>query len=448
MKIKKWIGALLAAVVIVAGVQMPGEVRAESDMAGSETPEDSELESPEGFTEKKVVVLDPGHGGREAGAYAVHNGHVYREEEINWKISCYTMEELKKYPHIEVHLTRTKNQTKSLVSRVLTAKSYHADLLVSQHINDGGSPYPKGASVLISKGTYRPYLSEKEKLLGKYVIEELGKLGITKRYPGTGGMEYRLSEDGSRYPNGALRDYYGIVAQSVEQNIPGVIIEHAFVTNASDAARYFRTNKQLKKLGQADARAIVRYLEKTSSQEEKKDTVKPNRKNGWKQKENSYYYYIRGVAQKKRVLHLDDGTYYVGKTGKRYYGWTTVNGSRYYFDKENEGKACTGWKEIGGTLYCFKASGELYRDTQLFTKSGKIYLFNAAGKRNSGWYTWHQNKYYIDQNGCAHTSWLSLDGKWYYFDTKTGAMYKKCTVKTKNGETFTFNAKGVCTNRE
>ena len=212
MKIKKWIGALLAAVVIVAGVQMPGEVRAESDMAGSESSEDSELESPEGFTEKKVVVLDPGHGGREAGAYAVHNGHVYREEEINWKISCYIMEELKKYPYIEVHLTRTKKQTKSLVSRVLTAKSYHADLLVSQHINDGGSPYPKGASVLISKGTYRPYLSEKEKLLGKYVIEELGKLGITKRYPGTGGMEYRLSEDGSRYPNGALRDYYGIVA--------------------------------------------------------------------------------------------------------------------------------------------------------------------------------------------------------------------------------------------
>ena len=45
-------------------------------------------------------------------------------------------------------------------------------------------------------------------------------------------------------------------------------------------------------------------------------------------------------------------------------------------------------------------------------------------------------------------SWLNLDGKWYYFDIKTGAMYKKCTVKTKGGEMFTFNAKGICTNRE
>ena len=35
-----------------------------------------QAEETETFTKKKVVVLDPGHGGREAGSYAVHNGHV------------------------------------------------------------------------------------------------------------------------------------------------------------------------------------------------------------------------------------------------------------------------------------------------------------------------------------------------------------------------------------
>lgn len=81
--------------------------------------------------QKYVVVLDPGHGGNESGAYAVHNGKVYREEEINWKISNYTMQALRKSQDIEVHLTKTQNETLSLYSRVMAAKQYKADLLVA-----------------------------------------------------------------------------------------------------------------------------------------------------------------------------------------------------------------------------------------------------------------------------------------------------------------------------
>lgn len=431
MKKKKvWLSVLLSLAILITGALNSVTAHAEEET----------------FTKKKVVVLDPGHGGREAGAYAVHNGYAYREEVINWKISCYTMEELQKYPDIEVHLTRTKNQTMGLVSRVLTAKSYGADLLVSQHVNDGGSPYPRGASVLISRGTYRSYLSDKEKLFGKYVIKELSKLGLSKRYAANGGMEYRMSEDGSRYSNGALRDYYGIVAQSVEQNIPGVIIEHAFITNASDAANYLRTDKQLKKLGQADAKAIVSYFNKVKETEPKKDTVTPNKKNGWKQSGRNFYYYIKGKKQTDRVLHLDDGTYYVDKKGRRTSGWKTVDGSRYYFKKSENGKAHTGWLTLNGATYCFNKNGVLYQNVQLISSTGKIYLFGADGKRLDGWCTYHGEKYYVDPEGYAHTGWLTVNGKWYYFNTKTGVMYKKCTLKSSTGEVFKFNTKGVCTN--
>ena len=339
----------------------------------------------ETFTKKNVVVLDPGHGGADSGSYEVHKGHVYKESVINWKIACYTMEELKKYPDIEVYMTRTKNQNKGLVSRVLTAKSYGADLLVSQHVNSTESRYVKGASVLISKGTYRSYLAEKEKLFGKCVIKELTRLGLTRRYSATGGMEYRMSEDGSRYPNGARRDYYAIVAQSVEQNLPGVIIEHAFVSNPSEAGKYLKTNKQLKKIGQADARAIVSYFNQVSKIEPKKDTVIPNKKNGWKKSGKYYYYYIKGKKQKNRLLNLDDGIYYVDKKGRRFSGWKTVNDGRYYFEKS--------------------------------------------------------------ENGKAHTGWLNNGGKWYCFNTKTGAMYKNCTVKSSTGKVYKFDAKGICINK-
>lgn len=339
----------------------------------------------ETFTKKNVVVLDPGHGGADSGSYEVHKGHVYNESVINWKIACYTMEELKKYPDIEVYMTRTKNQNKGLVSRVLTAKSYGADLLVSQHVNSTESRYVKGASVLISKGTYRSYLAEKEKLFGKCVIKELTRLGLTRRYSATGGMEYRMSENGSRYPNGARRDYYAIVAQSVEQNFPGVIIEHAFVSNPSEAGKYLKTNKQLKKIGQADARAIVSYFNQVSKIEPKKDTVIPDKKNGWKKSGKYYYYYIKGKKQKNRLLNLDDGIYYVDKKGRRFSGWKTVNDGRYYFEKS--------------------------------------------------------------ENGKAHTGWLNNGGKWYCFNTKTGAMYKNCTVKSSTGKVYKFDAKGICINK-
>lgn len=56
-----------------------------------------------------------------------------------------------------------------------------------------------------------------------------------------------MSENGSTYPNGKARDYYGIVAQSVEQNIPGVIVEHAFVSSPYDAVNFLSTNAKLKK---------------------------------------------------------------------------------------------------------------------------------------------------------------------------------------------------------
>ena len=429
---KKWLSAFLALAVLVTG-----------SMVGS-TP----ALAREGLAEKRVVVLDPGHGGEEDGAYAVHNGQVYREEEINWKISQYTMEALKKYPNIEVRLTKTKNQTMGLSARVMAAKKYNADLLVSQHINDGGSPWPNGSSVLISRGTYRSYLAEKEKMFGNYVLGELGKLGLARRFPETGGMEYRMSENGSTYPNGAPRDYYGIVALSVEQDIPGVIIEHAFITNESDASRFLSSDEQIKKLGQADARAIALYFRRIAKDSGKDNVVPSNENNGWKLVNNNYYYYINGERQRNRVLNLEDGTYYVTRGGKRYYGWKTVNGVRYYFDKTKEGRARVGWLRQGKDYYYFNAGGIMYKNARLISTSGKIYIFGEDGKRCSGWTEYQGQKYYILPDGYAHTGWLKYNNKWYYFHKKTAAMYKNRTATTSSGKKYRFDENGICINRQ
>lgn len=396
-------------------------------------------------TSKYVVVLDPGHGGNESGAGAVHNGKVYKEEEINWKIANYTMQALSQSSDIEVHLTKTKNQTVSLMKRVTTAKNYGADLLVSQHINDSDSSYSRGACVLVSSGTYRPSLAAKEKKFASYVLQELGKLGISKN--GTG-LLYRTSENGSTYPNGKIRDYYGIVAQSVEQNIPGVIIEHAFISSPYDAVNFLSTNAKLKKVGEADARAIIRYCKQLPAKKPTPaPTVAPDTFTGWKEKNGYFYYYINSKRQRNQILNLKDGIYYVNQKGQRQYGWHTVNGKKYYFQKD--GKAQLGWMEKNGSYYYFdQTTGTMYKDIMMVSADGKLYIFGKNGKRCSRWTEYQGKKYFINKSGYAQTGWLKVSGKWYYFHKKKAYMYKNRTAVTSTGKKYIFNSKGVCTNRK
>ena len=193
-----------------------------------------------------------------------------------------------------------------------------------------------------------------------------------------------MSENGSTYPNGKARDYYGIVAQSVEQNIPGVIVEHAFISSPYDAVNFLSTNAKLKKIGEADARAIIRYCKQLPAKKPSSQTpATPDKFTGWKEKDGYYYYYVDSKRQRDKLLTLEDGIYYVNQNGQRQYGWQTVGQYKYYFMKD--GKAAKGW--------------------------------------------------------------LKVSGKWYYLHKKYGYMYRNCTIKTSSGKVYTFNSRGVCTNK-
>lgn len=348
-------------------------------------------------TETKVVVLDPGHGGGESGAWGTHGGVTYKEELINWKISNYTKQALSKYSNIKVYLTRTsQSQYMTLAGRVDRAASLGADLLVSQHINSAESSSAKGCSVMISKGTWRPEIARKEKAFGTLVMKELGALGIYQRFPETGGMEYRMSENGSKYPNGGARDYYGIVARSVEANLPGVIIEHAFISNYSDVMNFLSTDAKLKKIGEADARAIAQYLELDFGV------------SGWQQEAGKWYYYSGG-AKSTGWLRLDDGTYYCDSNGVRQTGWVLSGGKWYYMDPDT-GRMVT---------------------NELLNLGGKTYYLTEDGSRKMGFQWVGGYCYYFQkEDGSAYKGWLkSMNGNWRYMDADTGRMVRSALVK-------------------
>ncbi|HEY1962952.1 MAG TPA: N-acetylmuramoyl-L-alanine amidase [Rhizomicrobium sp.] len=92
---------------------------------------------------RKIVVLDPGHGGIDAGTTGVDGT---KEKDIVLDEARRLAKVLQKRGYI-VHLTRDSDIYIPLRERVSIARSYAADLLVSLHADSNRDPRVAGASV-------------------------------------------------------------------------------------------------------------------------------------------------------------------------------------------------------------------------------------------------------------------------------------------------------------
>ncbi len=204
--------------------------------------------------ENKVVVLDPGHGGSDGGASA--NGLT--EKNLTLKIAQYCKAELEGYGGVTVYMTRTGDKAVGLTERVNMAKSWGADVFVSLHINSATAS-AKGVEVWYPNKNYRPDINKKGKELAEYILNELTDLGLNNR--GVKDKDYQ-SSDGSdpvKYPDGSLADHYSVIRDSKRAGFPGIIVEHAFITNTQDAQLLAQDSK-LKQMGIADATGIANFL--------------------------------------------------------------------------------------------------------------------------------------------------------------------------------------------
>jgi N-acetylmuramoyl-L-alanine amidase len=93
---------------------------------------------------KRVVVLDPGHGGIDFGA--VGKGGT-QEKNVALAFAKVLADKLTATGRYEVYLTRTDDTFISLADRVSFAQAHNADLLLSVHANSYSSASVRGASV-------------------------------------------------------------------------------------------------------------------------------------------------------------------------------------------------------------------------------------------------------------------------------------------------------------
>ncbi|WP_457641978.1 N-acetylmuramoyl-L-alanine amidase [Persephonella sp.] len=95
-----------------------------------------ELEIPVNFSgNRKIIVIDPGHGGKDPGA--IHNGLM--EKDVNLKIAKKLKRILEKDPRFVVYLTRETDKFIPLHKRAIFAVKKRADLFISIHCNSSPS---------------------------------------------------------------------------------------------------------------------------------------------------------------------------------------------------------------------------------------------------------------------------------------------------------------------
>lgn len=197
-----------------------------------------------------VVVLDPGHGGNDSGAL----GNGYRECDLNLKIAQYAKEELEQYTGIKVYMTREDDSTVDLKERTNYAYRVGADLFVSIHLNSGVSS-AHGAEVYYPNSNNDPFgVGEKGHQVAEKIQDNLVALGLFDRK-----TKYRNTVE-DKYPDGSLQDYYSVIRESKLHGFPGIIIEHAFISNSQDVAQFLNSTEKLKALGVADAEGIAEYF--------------------------------------------------------------------------------------------------------------------------------------------------------------------------------------------
>lgn len=175
------------------------------------------------------VFIGAGHGGSDPGAVANNT----KEKDLNLSIALACRDMLVRHG-VSVKMSRTKDENDPLSEEIRECNAFAPDLAVDIHNNAGGGD---GAEVFYHYG------GGKSKTLAENILAEIVKVGQNSR-----GAKVRKNSNG--------KDYYGFIRETAA---PAVIVECAFVDNASDL-KILATEGKRQSVGEAIAKGILKTL--------------------------------------------------------------------------------------------------------------------------------------------------------------------------------------------
>jgi len=223
---------------------------------------------------KRIVMIDPGHGGIDSGAVGSEGSE---EKHVVLAIADTVRQLLQEHSRIEVRLTRDSDHFIPLYQRVEIAHQHGASLFMSIHADGFTSPDANGASVfaLSNRGASSAmarYLSDKENAADKvggaqveqqdhYLNQILFDLVQTDTI--------RNSLTLGKHVLDQIRPVHHLHSEHTEQaafavlkspSIPSVLVETSFITNPREE-QLLGTDAFRHKIATAIAGGITRYFD-------------------------------------------------------------------------------------------------------------------------------------------------------------------------------------------
>lgn len=357
-----------------------------------------------------VVVIDAGHGGYDGGAESTFNGVTYSEKYMNLKIAQACRDELQKYYGVTVYMTRDDDTFVKLGDRTAYAKSVGADVFVSIHNNSSESGAANGATVFYPNSNYNASIGSTGEGLAQSILNNLTQFGLKNN-----GVQIRNSESGDTYADGSLCDYYSVIRGSKKHGFPGLIVEHAFLSNQSDAEKYLNSDAKLTALGVADAKGIAAYygLSVGTGQLER-------------QGNGDWYMMHNGqIDTNYNSLAYYQGYWYVVSNGvlnRNFTGLYKYQGNWYYVKN--------GTVDFHYTGLAKNSAGWFYVD------DGKInWNYNGLAKGNAGWFYVRSGKVDFSKNGLVYNAgnWFYIQNGYLNWNTTTLVKYNGRWYGVRNG---------------
>ncbi|WOR16429.1 N-acetylmuramoyl-L-alanine amidase [Hyphomonas sp. FCG-A18] len=218
---------------------------------------------------KKVIVIDPGHGGRDPGTSSIVGG---QEKTIVLSASLVLKDYLSQDARYDVYLTRTTDIYVDHEDRVSKARDWGADLFISMHVDASGSPRTDGASVysIDTKGERRKEGAARDNgwhmKTGEAQSAEVEGIlkDLIKRETKSNSAIFaelvlpELAQAGPLLKNPFRRDNLAVL---LAPDVPAVLIELGFITNSADAKR-LKSKRGQQKAAKAIKRAIDAYFDR------------------------------------------------------------------------------------------------------------------------------------------------------------------------------------------
>jgi N-acetylmuramoyl-L-alanine amidase len=223
----------------------------------------------------KVIVIDPGHGGKDVGC----QGNNLMEKQIALDLALKIGNKLKIiHPEIEVRYTRTEDMFIPLHKRVEMANDPEVDLFISLHCNalhdesaHGFETYVMGLhtseeNLEIAKRENSVIqledLSAYESGLDPYSTE--GHIMVSMMQQNNLEKSIRLADftqesiaELTKLRNRGVKQAGFVVLRKVV--VPSILVEAGFVTNENDA-KFLKSNSQKEKIANSITSGITKFI--------------------------------------------------------------------------------------------------------------------------------------------------------------------------------------------